>query len=358
MKKVLLLLLIAAVVFSCKKNEPTTPEKQQADLAFNITSIFSDESRDWDPLIPECNADDVATQAKFRLLEQEGPFDGYFIVDVFYTNDSLYTQVLKFDLTDCANDDGCCTFTLTEFYLLDQNGDVMKAMPQPNSEFSEFVFNSDYFITFDVCPFLKTQVYVEVLCFQPHYYIDFGFFWFNITEITVREMCFFGDVCIDWWWDEFEIPFAYWQDTENLYQDQVNGIQADMPALFDLVVFKWVIDDDYPNGHWVYSRVWHYMDPFNMEDPLCIRYADYDFATDIYKVELYVYGPWPYVTRDGLFGITPNGIYQGCWIFSDNADVLDLNGDGVIDFAMGYCVEDPEYQFPDEVCFEEPVINK
>ncbi len=47
MKKVILLLLIAAVVFSCKKNEPTAPDmKKEAEVSFNVTTIFPDAAKD------------------------------------------------------------------------------------------------------------------------------------------------------------------------------------------------------------------------------------------------------------------------------------------------------------------------
>ncbi|MCB2207588.1 MAG: hypothetical protein KQH67_04770 [Bacteroidetes bacterium] len=336
MKKVILLILIATVVFSCKKNETTTPDKQQAEVAFNVTTILPDAGR-WDYDVPECDPTAVAVTAKFKLAEQEGPDNGYFMVDVFYTNDSLYSKVLKMDLTECDDDgDGCCTFTVEEFYLLDATGKEIKAMPTSDSEFFEFVSNPEV-LTFEVCAFKKTQVYIDVLCFEEHLYDLFGFFWFNITEITVREMCFFGDICISY----FDYPFTYWQDVDNLYQGQTNGIQADMPAIFTLKVYKW--DNDI--GDWgLNPRVWNNEYYPNQDlwlgenDPLCIRYADYDFATDEYMIEVYVYGPY-----DGfMYPLVATGV----WYFTDNAQSLDLNQDGVVDFVLGICNEDPEYEFP------------
>ncbi|MCB2207586.1 MAG: hypothetical protein KQH67_04760 [Bacteroidetes bacterium] len=339
MKKVILLFLIAATIVSCNKNETTTPaEKSEAELAFNVTTIFPDANREWEYDVPECDPTAVAVTAKFKLAEIEGPDDGYFNVDVFYTNDSLYTQVLKVNLTECDDDgDGCCTFTLTEFYLLDANGVEIKAMPAVDSEFFEFVTNPEE-LTFEVCAFKKTQVYVDVLCFEEHLYELFGFYWFNITEITVREMCFFGDICISY----FDNPFTDWQEIDNLYQGQTNGIQADMPAIFTLMVYTW---DDDANDWTANPREWnneYYADgsPWLGEnDPLCIRYADYDNAIDQYKVEVYVYGPY------GPFGYPAQP--TGVWYFTDNAQSLDLNQDGVVDFVLGDCNEDPEYEFPE-----------
>ena len=210
MKNVILLFLITAVMFSCKKKETTTPaDIQQGEIAFNVTTILPDASREWEYDVPECNPDAIATQAKFKITDLEGPAGGFWIVDVFYTNDSLYSKAIKVDLSQY---DGCHTFTVEEFYLLDQNGDTMKAMPMVGSDFYEFVSNPDP-LTFEVCAFKKTQVYVDVLCFEEHLYELFGFFWFNITEITVREMCFFGNVCLNW----FDLPFEYWQNNFDLF---------------------------------------------------------------------------------------------------------------------------------------------
>ena len=48
MKKVILLLLIAATIVSCKKNETTQPAADQyAEVSFNVTTLVPDAGRDW-----------------------------------------------------------------------------------------------------------------------------------------------------------------------------------------------------------------------------------------------------------------------------------------------------------------------
>ena len=78
-----------------------------------------------------------------------------------------------------------------------------------------------------------------------------------------------------------------------------------------------------------------------------------------------MYGPWNYederrseefgytlnAGRDDVFDINnPTGVWQHIWFFTDNAlEDLDTgypDGDGVIEFAWGDCVEDPEYLLP------------
>ena len=356
MKKVILLFLIATVMFSCKKNETTKPDvKSEAEVSFNITTILPDAGRDWGYDIPQCLTDATPSYAKVKIDGIEGPdagpggspTTGYFNVPVFWTNDSLYTQTFKLPVDPCDSDDCCNDYTITEFYLYNASGTTIKAAPAPGSEFVEFV-DPDHAlpIAFQVCAFTKVEVPIDVLCFEPDFYDLFGFFWFEITEITVREICFFGDICQDWWLDNWNVPLDYWTDNDNLYQDQTNGIQNDMPAIFGLKLYKEV------DGQWVYIRDWnntYYPDGSNWlgEDvPLCIRYADYDHATDNFKLEMYIYGPW-----DG-FGYTSDGSPQWTMFFTDDGldvngnHVLDLNGDGVVEFAWGDCVQAPEWHLP------------
>ena len=367
MKKVILLLLIAAVMFSCKKTETTKPDvKKEAEVSFNVTTIFPDAGRDWTYDVPECNPDAIPAYAKIKIDGVEGPNEGpagsgatsgYYDVPVFYTNGNLYTQAFKMpvDPADCL-DGVCCTeYTITEFYLYDAGNVMIKAAPAPGSPFMDFV-DPDHALnlTFMVCDFEKVEIYIDVLCFIPDDYDLFGFFWFEITEITVRELCFFGDICIDWWLPG--VPLTVWSEYANLYQDQTNGIQNDMPTIFTLKLYK---EDD--AGVYQYVRSWNneyyppdFQTPWLGESyPLCIRYADYDFETDNFRLDMYIYGPWCYTPpgREGEFCYTPDGQPQMQWFFTDDgmfegAHVIDLNGDGVVEFAWGDCVQNPEWHLP------------
>ncbi len=346
MKKVILLILIAATIVSCKKTDSDAPDvKKEAEVSFNVTTILPDAGREWGYDIPECNPDAVPAYAKIKIDGIEGPDagpngtpeSGYFDVAVFYTNGNLYTQAFKLPVGPDAE---CTEYTIKEFYLYD-DGDVMiKAAPLPDSPFYEFVENG-LDLTFQVCAFDKIEIYIDVLCFVPDVYELFGFFWFEITEITVREMCFFGDVCIDWWMNEMDIPLWAWNEYANEYQNQMNGIQSDMPAIITLVLFK-MVDGQYEQVKFWTNDNWDYP---GEGQPLCIRYADYDNETDEFMLELYVYGPW-FFDNDPVFGYT-EGQPEHVWYFTDNADVLDLNGDGVVEFAWGDCVQDPEYLLPE-----------
>jgi hypothetical protein len=395
MKKVILLLLIAAVVFSCKKNEPTAPDvKKEAEVSFNVTTIFENAERgDYD--VPPCNNDVEPVFAKIKVIGNgiEGPdpgpetdpdapgyeSSGYWDVPVYRTDDTLYTQTIKFPVNpdDCIDDPEsddpedliCCTeYTVTAFYLYGLNPDypetsdvqyiIIKAAPLSGSDFQQFVENP-LDIVFNVCAFEKIELYIDVLCFIPDMYQQFGFFWFEITEITVREICFFGDICIDWFDYNMEgDKLAWWEEYGELY----DPIQADMPAIYKLQLKKWLGDlndnglvdheELYTEEGWWYDNT----DVLGTGEPLCFRYADYDYETDVYFVTLFIWAPYG---ENGDFSYGPPGDPHGnfIWQFTDDALLapdlnpetglndggLDIVVDGVIEFAWGDCVQNPEY---------------
>jgi len=393
MKKVILLFLITAVMFSCKKNETTQPADQYAEVSFNVTTLVPDAGRDWEYTydVPECDPDAIPGYALMKITDAaglelegdgiEGPNgNNYFKVLVFYTNGKLYTQSIKLPVAFCDQGvDPCCeTYWVTEFYMYDEGGTMIKAAPYqgdpnavppvPPSDFFQFV-TQPLPVELIICAFEKKEFYIDVLCFAPDYYELFGFFWFEITEITIREICFFGDICIDWWlepseWHEIGVPIWVWYDQDlwgyAYYFYQINGVQPDMPAVFSMVLY--ILEDDgttwTPIGDWS-NETW-----YGEGAPLCFRYADYDVGEDFFKIEMYIYGPWYYtgpppLREETVWGYTindgsrdwPTNQPQHTWYFTDNAlEDLDSDypeGDGVIEFAWGNCVEDPEYLLPE-----------
>jgi hypothetical protein len=390
MKKVILLILIAALMYSCKKNETTQPAADQyAEVSFNVTTLVPDADREWiyDFDVPQCDPDAIPGWALMKIEDSEGnelEGDGeegpsgsnYFKVLVFYTNGEFYTQSVKLPVTMCDDAPDCCeTYYVTEFYVYDEAGNMIKAAPYPGDEIEQ-IPPSEFFqfvtqplpVELTICAFEKKEFYIDVLCFTPDFYDLFGFFWFEITEITVREVCFFGDICIDWWmtpsdWHTNGVPLDVWNTEPNLYQNQQAGIQMDMPAIFSLILGKridqttsYLIVGEYTNE-----------DFLGEGEPLCFKYPDYDaIEGEEYGIFLFVYGPWFYAPpgrseefgytidagRDGVFDITwpTPGLWQHIWFFTDNAledlDVGYPEGDGVIEFAWGDCVENPEYLLP------------
>ena len=384
MKKVILLFLITAVMFSCKKNEPTQPAEQFAEVTFNVTTLVPEADR-WDYDVPECDPNAVPAYALMTITYADGitelvppeavlgtdPINlgtkEFFKVQVFYTNGEFYTQSLKLLVTDDDND--CDTYWVTEFYIYDEAGKMIKAAPYqgdptatpdpiPPSEFFQFV-TQPLPVKVDVCAFKKLEVYIDVLCFAPDYYQLFGFFWFEITEITIREICFFGDICIEW----FSCPadggakLPWWSDVttnSNFYQLQrtPNGAEMDMPAICRLELRKDGITQ--PVGVWDNKLDESGAPWYGVGAPLCFRYADYDnIVGEIFYVDLYLYGPF---NNCGFIWGNPDGTPNYTWQFTDDALLapnivngineggLDTNADGIVEFAWGNCVENPEYR--------------
>ena len=317
MKKLVYILMIAAVLVSCKKNSTDTPSPvQKQDVEFQINTILPDAGREYD--IPICD-DNLSPDYAMIILDDytgDGIVDTLY-ADVYYIGDQLYTKALQMLPGD---------YTVIGFLVYDDlTGDgpsdddlIYKAAPLPNTEFSEFVVNS-LNLPFTVEQFKKTKILIDVLCFVPDEYDLFGFFWFQITEITVREMCFFGDLCLKTPSDYEGSPYAE------------DGLFIDEPAIFQIFAQHKVGDGDweYMNNGEPYTNLSFY----GTGEPLCIRYADYDHEVDQYKFELKVLvkvgDDFDYVT---LF----------TWEWSDVfEDTYDPGDDGVEEFVVGNCNYSP-----------------
>ena len=140
MKKVILLLMITAVMFSCKKTETTSvqPEQNYAEVSFNINKIIPEADRDDYPFgLPECSDDDPV-EAYIVIKDGTGDgaatiFDGH--VDLFVLPDGkMYTQAIKLMLTGCVPGAQCCnTLYVTRFEVLNDIGTIIYAAPAAGS---------------------------------------------------------------------------------------------------------------------------------------------------------------------------------------------------------------------------------
>ncbi len=328
MKKLIYIFAIAAIILTgCKKNtdnEQISPVKQQ-EVEFAVNTILPSADRASGYNIPLCDENLDADYA-IILLDSGDPNDpDTLYADVYYIGDQLYTKALMMDPGN---------YTVIGFLVMDDITDdgpsdddmIYKAAPMPDSEFFEFAVNT-LNIDFTVTEFAKTKILIDVLCFIPDVYDLFGFFWFEITEITVREMCFFGDLCI-----KNTADYA-----NSLYAQSGGGVFIDEPAIFQ--IWAWHngmpmnVDDQgeqqpYTNESWL-----------GMNDPLCIRYADYDNETDNYVFALYVY-----VKVGSGFDYVP----LWTWTWNDNfEDTYDIGDDGVAEFVIGNCnYTDTDFQLP------------
>ena len=317
MKNLLVLMLISLAVFSCKKDEQNDlPVTTQQEFSFAATLIDHGSglksNSDWDckPYEPD--------YAQVTI-------DGIDYFPLVYRIDGrLYTQSIKLDVTDGVSK----TYTVSKFLLwYDGNtpGDmtddeIVMGTPTDASDYKLYVqWPVDFTIT--VTAFQKLEVDIEVLCFQDDEYTHFGFDWFIITEIVIREQCFFGDICLK--------HLADYAGSN--YENQANGIQLDLPALFKIHAFKDGVEVPFSP----FTNMLPYYDPptnsipwWGEGNPLCVRYPDNLNVTG----EEFTFELWIYVKMGAGFDYK---LFH-TWTFMDDAVIPD-GDDGIVEFVLGEC---------------------
>jgi hypothetical protein len=300
-KLLFLVVLIAAVVFSCQKKDS---EPAQQDVVFSVVQV--DEGLKSTNEIPNCDSTLVPVYALIKID------DGVSIKDytplVFQLDGKLYTQAIKLPVG---------SYTVTEFLVMDDLGDgidpiptdkIYMAVPTSTSNFKDYVTTTVPF-NVTVTAFTKVEIDIEVLCYLEKFYTDFGFFWFNITEYIIREQCFFGDICLKHW-DEY---------TGSSYASQPGGLQLDMVAIMEIVVYK--------NGVEVETITNNVGPNYGVGAPVCVTYADELGVVDTFIFELYIL-----VKQGNQFVF----VKFKTWTFND-AEMISAGDDGVVDFVLGTC---------------------
>lgn len=227
---------------------------------------------------------------------------------VFYIDGMLTTQAIKLNAGD---------YILEEFILMNDNetpeilDDDIVVMSSVNEE-GEFESYVDMTLPYEftVEAFLKVDLHVEVICYYPEYYDWYGFEFFTVWVTNIHEWYFFGDLCL-------EYPDLY---EGSLYELQTEGLQADVPAIFEIEVWR---NEEYLGTFSNESYL-------GEEMPLKVIYADRVGIEDNYEFKLYV-----------LVNVGEGFDYEYfyTWAFTDLAE-LDMGEDGVTDFVIGDCVYD------------------
>jgi len=294
-----LFLMVGLVVISCNKPNNTPTEQDVVFKAFTAETGFKASTCD--------NPD-----ANYALVEIDGVIHQ---IDVFYLDGNIYTNTLKLAPGD---------HTVSMFVLKNDNntpGDTtddieVLATPLTGSDYEQFVSQALPF-SFTVDAFLKAEVEIQVLCFEAADITNFGFAWFAIDKVTVREMCFFGDFCTKYYADY----------AGSLYEQQQNGLQHDMPAIFKIDVYR---NDNflvsYNNEAWLGEG-----------QPLCVQYPDYDNVVDNYKFQLSI------LVKVGT-GFEYKEFYT--WTTADDGTLANIGSDNVMDFVLGSCVPDADLILP------------
>ena len=356
-KSLYLFLILGLTVGSCNKPDTIASEQEVSFSAAAVETGFktSDDA---------CN-NGVANYAIIILqpLDATGAESGEQIsrtLDVFYLNGRMFTTTIRlvpgnYELTSFVlmNDAGT---------LLDTSDDVaVYATPTEGSTFGTLIENN-LPLTFEVVNFIKNEVPIQVLCFQPADYDKFGFNWFAVDVVTVNEtgsFCFFGDLCLD------EADLTYYDDNYNVYQEQIYGIRHDLPAIFRMKVSKWTVvspnEGTSPNNS---SQMWvDLLDITNLTPqgdetfplygegaPLCVQDFESLYPGETIRYSLWVYmkettGEYWNANYDDLNTNQSTGFryrFVKSWYNTDTDKPVDLNGDGMIEFVIGDCSPDAD----------------
>jgi hypothetical protein len=294
------LMLMAVVLFSCKKDKEESASQQEVSFQAN-------------QIIPEGG---LKSTADFDIeCSTTEPSNAHIVIEgvvydpsVYRVDGVLYTQAIKLTPGD---------YTVTQFFLYKDLGTpgydaadlIVMATPETGSPYAAYT-TPDLPYDFTVSAFAKTQVSTQVLCFEPEAYSDFGFGWFTIGEVILREACFFGDICI-------ANPALY---AGSIYA--ANGVNVDEVAVTQVIVKR--NDVEVPNS------------PFNnvatygAAAPLCVQYPDYVGQLDNFTFELQVWVP---STVAGTFAWQTYATLTT----TDAVAIPGTGAQGVFDYAIGTC---------------------
>ncbi len=311
--KIISLLLLFGLLYSCQKEE----KAELAEVSFGIMQIESGTTKDGSPDYIICPTDDQGNLLEPTIAEVV--IDGdYYYPKVYYVGDKLHTESIKLEPGD---------YSVTKFVLLDKkDGEMIMAVPGYGSTFGKYVNVTTPF-DIKVTAHQKTQVDVEVLCYNPFYYDDYGFNWFEITEIVVRTFCFYGEICVDE--DDYE---------GSPYEDTDEGVDDEMPAIFRVDVER-----PGPHGSSETEKFYNFYDGKDFTDqPLCVTYPDRirehgeEFTFSIW-ILVKGYNGWEY-QEVGEFIATDDGPLS----YPSGTPVYDKEGDGVFFFTWGDCDDDDD----------------
>ncbi|HDO27431.1 MAG TPA: hypothetical protein ENH02_04870 [Bacteroidetes bacterium] len=303
MLKKVLIIFIAVIAFTgCKKQNNQVLVKQS--LVFVGQGISADHTK-------AVNTDCDNPGADYAVVVIDGiSYRPY----VFYIGGTPFTEVIKLFPG---------SYHVDEFLLMNDSGTpgfldddiIVEAVPEVGSEYARFV-TSPVSFEITVAEYGKTEIPVEVICFDENEFDSFGFDWFTMTEITVRSQNISGSLCV-------ENPDDY---GGSLYEGQSNGLQNQMPAIFRIDVYR--------NGAFLLS--YNNEDWLGETDPLDLKYPDLDNASDHFDFELYVL-----VKSCGGF------YYKQLetWSFDDDSKLV-TGDDEVVDFVVGDCTTG-DYQIPE-----------
>ena len=334
MKKLILSLAVLGVVLalaSCNKtkNDGTSPQTVTQGVSFSITPGQTPGG-----LKSDCFSQ-TSSYAKvwLNVMPANTPYNGGnpITVTIFYLAGLPYTNSIQLPPG---------TYALEDFIIYNDNQTptntaddiVLAAVPHTNSKFAPYV-SAPIVFNFTVAQFAKVQVPVEAVCYTQTTYSNFGFVFFQITEENFRNQVFFGDLCAK--------DYALYTGSDYALQHTVSGgnpLQPDMPAIFKIDVYRNSTLFSSNNND---STGW-----YGVGRPMRVYYADRVGIEDDFEFKLSV------LVKTGS---TFSFVYFTSWYAKDGGPITsdaayqhaaDVDGNGVIDFALGYCSPNADLQLP------------
>lgn len=315
------LFLITAVAFMFTACEKDQNEAIQNDAQNGATIEFKIDQTDfgYKNTVPMCLDDELITMdyVRFSVLNADLVTTTY--KSLIYVIDGEYlTQVIKLDTG---------AYELTSFTVFhdagvigDESDDVIiRAAPLPGSEYHDLMMYK-LNLAFDVKAFYKQQFEIDVLCFEELFYEQFGFTWFQFNDVRIEQVCVFGDICV----------FNSEDFVGSIYETQASGIQLDLPAIFEVRVYK--------EGVEIPLRVFSNIEWLGEGACLPVYWPNRMDVEETFSFEIWAWLP------------LVNGGFD--YVLVDTWNFLDGDGpvtgeDGVAEFVLGDCIwGETDYPLP------------
>ena len=315
-----LMLVGGLYLTSCNKDKDAQND-QQTEVQFAIQQTDFTNFKEYNPdEVPMCV--DLSMDYVVFVID-DGTNETSYTSPVLNANGKLLTQAVKLATGD---------YTLVSFLVYHDNTPagagsedvIVRAAPDPSGIYWDLMeYPLD--IPFTVEAFKKQEILIDVLCYEDLWFQDFGFTWFEMNLVKIERLCFFGDLCVT------DDAAAYTGSFYDLYQD--NGIQADMPAIMMVKVYKGTdlirTFNNEGDFHWVNdgSTTPYWLGYYGEGACMEVYWANDEDLTEAFTLELYVLrAVGSVVDYQMVKTLTINDEYDGL-----------MGNDGVIDYVVGNC---------------------
>ena len=291
-------IIIAGILATnCTKDTPLSDPEVQFNLNYVLSGGLKSRTD-----IPVCS-DLPATYVMYKFDNSELKQ-----IPVFYVSGKPWTSSIK--MTTGVH-------TIQEFLVYNDNNTpndltddiLISAVPHIGSEFAIYV-TTPLEQTFTIVNGKKTEIKLDVVCYQPNVSNNFGFVYFNINQINVKELAFFGDFCI-----KEKSDYA-----NSLYAQQTNWILGtgyiDAPAIAKVEVWR--------NGILIQT-----VGNAPQGEKIIVKYSDNKSVVDAYEIKLFI------LVRQGT---NFNYVMFKSWTFNDISNIPQ-GTDGLIDYILGNCYD-------------------